>query len=78
MRGRIVEALIIAGFALLLGCALFTAWILAGIWRYGDLIVYEPSRPILVLEIGMAVGAICFAVLCVVLALYAEVSDLWF
>ena len=57
----------------ILACCLFTAWILLGIRRYGDLIVFEPSKPLLLLEIGLAVWAACSAALFLAYCLYKAV-----
>jgi hypothetical protein len=62
---------------ILLATGLFTLWILLGIWRYGDLIVFEPSKPILALEIIMALWASMWSGLVLVVCLYLGVKKLW-
>jgi len=59
MRNVIKEIL---SYAFLLGCGGFCLFILICMALYGDITLYEPIKPILIIEIALCVGLVALGI----------------
>jgi hypothetical protein len=74
MRAFLKLLLHLLGCAFLIASALTTIWVLYGIWIFGPVIVYEPNRQLLFVEIGMAIYGLAYSGMLLIARLYYEVK----